>query len=199
MKKSTIKRRKRVMPASGHIPSEVVGNSNTQQDTSSPEPPYVAPALPVHLERRPPQPRKVRRKSTPTGEEQLRTQDDEPVRTALTRPPPTIDFTGFRPSSPLTFNGHVDGRKRPLSSDSSEQLTHRQNNDGDVPRAVVDEMQLDPSLRQSTATEQTETDRESYKAERRLQLQREIEGMQKDIEGIQEAQRTKERELASLL
>ncbi len=202
MKKSTIKRRKRVVPALGDAAQEPNSRSIPQQTTSSPEAPYLAPSLPVHLERRPPQPRKTRRKSTATGEDQVvQTEDDNSTHQRLfSRPPPTIDFTGFKPTSPLSMNG----RKRLLSnaSDPPEHPISGQYGQVDADPSktnAVNGMQLDPSLRQTTATattatkqNKTQTDRESYTAERRLQLQREIEG-------IRETLRVRERELGSLL
>lgn len=205
MKKSTIKRRKRVVPASSDAPPESNARSNTRPTTSSPEPPYLAPSLPVHLERRPLQARRsFRRSTTTTGEDQQpHPADDNFAPERLPRPPPTIDFTGFNPTSPLppSTNGVTNGRKRPLSlSDDPAGHGHsnRRDTETDASRAVtVDQMQLDPSLRQLTMTTVTTdqpqtTDRESFKAERRLQLQREIDG-------IREALSMRERELAGLL
>jgi GATA-binding protein, other eukaryote len=200
MKKATIKRRKRVVPATSDTPPAHGAKPATQDTTSSPEPPpYLAPSLPVHLERRPPQPRKPRRKSTATGEGAVSTEDDAGPQRTLPRPPPTIDFTGFKPTSPPSTNILINGRKRPLPIDASaERLTNGQTHNidtaFDASRGPADEMQLDPSLRQSMANgqAQTQTDRESYKAERRAQLQREIEGI-REVLGI------RERELAGLL
>jgi GATA-binding protein, other eukaryote len=201
MKKSTIKRRKRVVPAMAGTPPESTARSMTQHTTSSPEPPYLAPALPVHLERRPPQPRKGRRKSTAPSDDQLQLEDNsESPQRSTTRHPPTIDFTGFRPTSPPGTNGlTASSRKRPLSPGVGEREeehlpTNGVSNDNHTSRPLVDEMQLDPLLRQTTTTtaeQHTETDRESYKAERRNQLQREVER-------IREALRLKEKELANL-
>lgn len=215
MKKSTIKRRKRVVPATDDTPPEPDPRSTVQNATSSPEPPYLAPSLPVHLERRPPQPRKARRKSTATGEEhQLYPDEDRSThQRPCPRPPPTIDFTGFNPISPPLG---ISGRKRPLSTDSDALqqpvTTNGQTNlnTADSARETVDETRLDPSLRQTPTptpthahahapappTEQNQTasatDRESCKAERRAQLQ-------KDIEGIREMLELRERELEKLL
>lgn len=206
MKKSTIKRRKRVVPASGDGSQEAALRSNDPRNTtSSPGSPYLAPSLPVHLERRPPQHRRARPKSTNKGEDQQPSPEggDIPERT-VSRPPPTIDFTGYKPASAVSTNGLTNGRKRQLSlsNDSAEEsLTNGHNNDtgNESSRTTVDEMQLDPSLRQAnssaTTTEQTHaptTDRESYRAERKVQLQREIEG-------IREALRMRERELEDMV
>ena len=212
MKKSTIKRRKRVVPAMAGTPPEPGARTVPNQHmVSSPEPPYLAPALPVHLERRPPQPRKVRRKDTSNGDDHSHTEDSESPQRTTSRPPPTIDFTGFRPTHPPSVNGLANSRKRPLSSSGEHPSLNGRNNDNDndTSRTPVDETQLDPSLRQTAATTaalhslshshshshsetEAETDRESYKAEMRLQLEREVEG-------IREALRMKEGELAKLL
>lgn len=221
MKKSTIKRRKRVLPAPGDMPAELnVNLTITQHKISSPDAHHLAPSLPVHLERRPPQPRKGRRKTTMPGDDPISVDDPEYNNSrSLPRPPPIIDFTGFRPTSPpssISTNGvgHSNGRKRAHSPQFTERqhkpLTNGHPHDADpdpqpapTTTAAVDEMQLDPSLRQanpilsSTTAEhtqqtQTQSDRESYKAERRLQLQR-------DIEGMRQALRMKECELESLV
>ena len=213
LKKATIKRRKRVVPATGDPPSDSVVKSTTQKTASSPEPPYLAPSLPVHFERRPHQPRRGRRKSNTAGEDhQLNTKDDElSQRPSLTRPTPTIDFTGFKPASPPSPNGHghelLNSRKRSFSSSNDSpdhHFTNGHSNNTDVDTnietsraAAVDETQLDPSLRQTTTTargqtQTQKTDRESDKAERRLQLQTEIEG-------IRDALKMRERELAGLV
>ncbi len=210
MKKSTIKRRKRVVPATSGTPpdADAKGTRSHQHHASSPEPPYLAPALPVHLERRPPQPRKVHRKSSAPSDGQPHPEDgsESPPRN-ISRPPPTIDFTGFRPTlSPSTNGPPASNRKRPFSPSLKHQehsstinghhhkSNHNNDNDAATSRTIAEEMQLDPLLRQPTALPQTETetDRESYKAERRLHLQREVQG-------IREALQMKERELASLL
>lgn len=223
MKKSTIKRRKRVVPATNDTPPDAGFRSNTQHATSSPEPPYLAPSLPVHLERRPPQPRKPRRRSTATGDDHTPTRPDD-ISASHQRPfprsPPTIDFTGFKPpNSPINkTDGLINGRKRPLSTDTTptDQISDAQNNDTEAAErtaratadAEVEDMQLDPSLRHDITTttavttttttttvvpqQQAQAERESHKAERRMHLQREIEG-------IRDMLRERETELARLL
>ncbi|ERF76499.1 hypothetical protein EPUS_06161 [Endocarpon pusillum Z07020] len=208
MKKSTIKRRKRVVPALGDGSQEVALRSNDPRNTtSSPGSPYLAPSLPVHLERRPPQHRRARPKSTINGEDQQPSPEagNFPER-IVSRSPPTIDFTGYKPTSASTVstNGLGSSRKRHLSlSDASAEhhLANGHKNDagGESSKTTVDEMQLEPSLRRAkspaTTTEQTHTpttDGESYKAERKVQLQ-------KEIDGIREALRMRERELEGLV
>ncbi|KAF7513084.1 hypothetical protein GJ744_011350 [Endocarpon pusillum] len=210
MKKSTIKRRKRVVPASGDGSQEAALRSNDARNaTSSPGSPYLAPSLPVHLERRPPQHRRARPKSTSNGEGQQPSPEggDFPERT-VSRSPPTIDFTGYKPTSAsasaVNSNGLDSSRKRQLSlSDASAEHHlangHKNDTDSESSKTTVDEMQLEPSLRRAkspaTTTEQTHTptaDGESYKAERKVQLQREIDG-------IREALRMRERELEGLV
>ncbi len=206
MKKSTIKRRKRVVPASSGGSQEAVPRSQDPPNTtSSPGSPYLAPSLPVHLERRPPQHRRARPKSTSDGEDQQANHEsDDTAERTVSRPPPTIDFTGYKPTSAVGTNGLTNSRKRHLSvsNDSAEHhLTNSPNNDTNnkSPRSTVDEVQLDPTLRQADSSATTPeqmhappTDRESHKAERKMQLQREIEGMR-------EALRTRERELEGLV
>lgn len=211
MKKSTIKRRKRVVPAVSGTPPDLDTSGMTshhlQHHHASPEPPYLAPALPVHLERRLPQSRKVRPKSSVPSDGQPHSEDgSQSPRRNLPRPPPTIDFTGFRPiSSPSTDGLPASSRKRPFSPGQKRQeetsITNGHSNaspslnpidsDPSTLRSFADEMQLDPLLRPPMASKPTEPDRESYKTERRLHLQREVEG-------IRQALHIKEQELASL-
>jgi hypothetical protein len=168
----------------------------TLHTTSPPEVPSVARSLPVHLEQRPPQPRKGRQKSAATGDHELPTEDQDHAPATLPRAPPTIDFTGFRPPSPSHMNGLPNGRKRLLSSESTDDLTTRHKNESESASArarVDDDIQLDPSLRRTgTAMEQTPTDHGAHQGDRRVQLQSEIDG-------IREALKLKERELAGLL
>lgn len=191
MKKPTIQRRKRVAPAMGDTPHHPDMIAAAQQSTSSPEPPYLAPSLPVHLERRPLQPRKGRRKSTTTTGDRPYTEEDSSAPKTVPRAPSPIDFTGLTPTPPSSLNGAASGRKRLLSADSAADSPTGHSKRVDGTGVSADEMQLDPSLRAKTAAEETQTDRESYKAERRLQLQREIDG-------IREALRMREKELAAL-
>jgi GATA-binding protein, other eukaryote len=214
MKKSTIKRRKRVVPAIGDGTSEQAVRNFTQNTISSPEPPRLAPSRPVHLERRPPQPRKARRKSTTARDDQLQYDQNNKnnetyAQRTSSRPQPIIDFTGFNPV-PLTTpntNGQSNTKKRTLSisEDSAEHLTNGHSNTSaaapdrhpeSLGAETIDERHLDPSLRQqaqSTPASELETipDRETHKAERRRQLQSEIEDMrtalrarEKDLEGL---------------
>jgi GATA-binding protein len=91
-------------------------------------------------------------------------------------------------------------KKRPLSAANGEQenAQHSDTNSRNHAAAAtqaMDDMQLDPALvgigqRRSDDLEM-ETDRESYKAERRAQLLREAEDMREML-------RQKERELAEL-
>ena len=78
-----------------------------------------------------------------------------------------------------------------MSADSAARSPDGHSSKIDRTGVLADEMQLDPSLRATTAAEQTHTDRESYKAERRLQLQGEIEAIEKAL-------RMREKELAAL-
>jgi GATA-binding protein, other eukaryote len=204
MKKSMIKRRKRVAPALGDAapsPSEVASKTaEAGAELGEAESPYLAPALPVHLERRPRESRRGRRKDDADIAEQVQMDADPLAGRAVGRAPPTIDFTGYRPGSVHGMNGvrSRNGMKRPLSDDSIHHAVPNGHAHGHASSGMgVDEMPLDPSLRPTTGRgaaagqQQAQTERESYKAERRAQLQREVEG-------IREVLRIKERELAML-
>ena len=91
-------------------------------------------------------------------------------------------------------------KKRPLSAANGEQenAEHSDTNGRNHAAAAtqaMDDMQLDPALvgigQRRSAELEMETDRESYKAERRAQLLREAEDMREML-------RQKERELAEL-
>lgn len=216
MKKSTIKRRKRVMPASGELRQEPNAGLAVQHTTSSPEAPHIAPSLPVHLEQRPPQPRRQRQKNGIRDENQLgaavaAAAAAENSQQKLPRPPPPpIDFTNFRPTSPPAMNGgQPQGRKRPSSTEFATQPStdHLMDNNPNTPGSASTEvLQLDPSLRTSsmvetesamapttTTTTETDRDREPHKVEERRML------LQKEIEGMRESLMMKERELKTLL
>ena len=245
MKKSTIKRRKRVVPASGDAAADPNAKPQTQPTTSSPEPPYLAPSLPVHLERRPLQPRRsFRKNNTSTGEDLKSHPETHNSSTERTpRLPPTIDFTGFNPA---TSDLVPSTRKRPLppthdDNDSSSPADHQPPPNGHGPAAkrhdsdpesrtssspaTVDEMQfVDPCLRQQQQQQQqqqqpaitptTTTTTTMMETSQQLQLQPQIvmdddgeDGragrrrleLQREIEGIRAALEVRERELARLL
>ena len=94
MKKSTIIRRKRVVPASSEtdLDSDEASLAAPVSRSSS-HPPSYAPSLPVHLERRPPQSRRSRRRSVAPNEA------SSPPAIAAQRVPPSVDFTGYYPTS----------------------------------------------------------------------------------------------------
>jgi GATA-binding protein len=189
MKKSTIKRRKRVVPAyPDATPQTDPPTTTTRRGVSaSPDSPSIPPS---HLQEQ--------SHDTETSSQQL----------PRIRHPPTIDFTGYNP-------GHLDlppidaqrqmsrpnkNKKRPLSTANSEQENAQYSDTNGRSHAaaatqVMDDMQLDPALagigQQRSVDLEMETDRESYKAERRAQLLREAEDMREML-------RQKERELAEL-
>jgi GATA-binding protein, other eukaryote len=124
------------------------------------------------------------------------------------RQPPTVDFTGYNPGHldlpPIDAQRQIShpnkNKKRPLSAANGEpeNAQHSDTNGrGHAAAATqaMDDMQLDPALvgigQQRSVDLGMETDRESYKAERRAQLLREAENMR-------ELLRQKERELAEL-
>lgn len=182
MKKSTIKRRKRVVPAYPDIGPQP-DSANTQRPVSaSPDSPLMPPA---HLQEQ-------------SHENESPNQPLPPI-----RQPPSVDFTGYNPSHldlpPIDAQRQMThpnrNKKRSLSAANGGQdnlqpldLTNRSMTQG------MDDMQLDPALvgmGQRRSAELESTDRESYKAERRAQLVREAENMR-------ELLRQKERELAEL-
>ncbi len=120
----------------------------------------------------------------------------EPKHRQHSRPPPTIDFTGYNPSHYEPPNPLLQppAKKRSLSTANGE-IEERQQNSSESRNTAnqsMDDLQLDPALvgvgRPSTDQDAT-PDRESYKAERRAQLMREAER-------IREMLAAKERELA---
>ena len=185
MKKSTIKRRKRVVPAYPDVALETDSPATHQRLSAPPDSPSLPPA---HLQ----------------GQDlNIESQDRQlPPR----RQPPTIDFTGYNPSDldlpPIRDQSQTSRKdktkKRSLSTANSEStgmqgldLNGRANV---MASQAMDDMQLDPALvgiGRRRSTELEPTDRESYKAERRAQLVREAEGMREIL-------RQKERELADL-
>jgi GATA-binding protein, other eukaryote len=230
MKKSTIKRRKRVMPASGDLQAESNAGLSAQHSASSPETPYIAPSLPVHLEQRPPQPRRQRQKNGIRDENQLggaaaaaaaaaAPANTEDSQQKLPRPPPppppAIDFTNFRttsPQSPPAMNGsHPHGRKRPQSTEPAEQqqpstldpMDHDNPNPTTTPpppSSTTESLHLvDPSLRTSSMVMETGTETETEMGRDRATTAERKMALQKEIDGIREALEMKQRELMSLL
>ena len=187
MKKSTIKRRKRVVPAYPDVTPQTDPPTTRGHASASPDSPSMPPS---HL--------------------QEQSHDTETSSQPLPRihQQPTIDFTGYNPGhldlppiDPRRQMSHPNkNKKRPLSTANGEQENAQHsdtNGRGHAAAATqaMDDMQLDPALagigqRRSVDLEM-ETDRESYKAERRAQLLREAEDMREML-------RQKERELAEL-
>jgi GATA-binding protein, other eukaryote len=187
MKKSTIKRRKRVVPAYPDVTPQTDTPTTHRHVSASPDSPSMPPS---HL--------------------QEQSHDTETSSQPLPRihQPPTIDFTGYNPGHlelpPIDTQRQMShpnkNKKRPLSAANGEQESAQlsdTNGRGHAAAATqaMDDMQLDPALvgigqRRSVDLEM-ETDRESYKAERRAQLLREAEDMREML-------RQKERELAEL-
>ena len=190
MKKLTIKRRKRVVPAyPGVAPQPQPNSPATHRPLStSPAPtPTQSHYLPEQL----PQP------------------ESQDGRAQSSRLPPTIDFTGYNPipydppmlgerSPPTRTISHLP-KKRSLSTANGayEPAEFRTKNltTSSQTQQTTDDAQLDPALASLGCTRsngrESPSDRESYKAERRAQLMREAEE-------IRELLRAKERELADL-
>jgi GATA-binding protein, other eukaryote len=182
MKKSTIKRRKRVVPAYPDAAPQTDSANTNRPVSASPDSP---PTQPSHLQ-----------------EQSQETEGSNQPLPSI-RQPPTIDFTGYHPSHvelpPIDVQRQTThpnrNKKRSLSAANGNQdspqtfnLTNRSMTQG------MDDMQLDPALvgiGQRRSAELEPTDRESYKAERRAQLVREAENMREML-------RQKERELAEL-
>lgn len=184
MKKSTIKRRKRVVPAYPDAVSQIDSSAMHRRVSASPDSPALPPS---HLQ------------------EQTNTNEHSDRQLPPIRQPPTIDFTGYNPDldlPPIEIQSQASRtnktKKRSLSTANSEGAGMQNldlNGRGNATASqAVDEMQLDPALvgiGQRRSAELESTDRESYKAERRAQLVREAEDMREML-------RQKERELAEL-
>jgi GATA-binding protein, other eukaryote len=182
MKKSTIKRRKRVVPAYPDVAPQTDTATTHRGVSASPDSPSMPPS---HLQ------------------EQSHETEGSNLPLPRMRHPPTVDFTGYNPSHldlpPIDVQrqmSHLNRtKKRSLSAANGNQdnpppidSTGRSMTQG------MDDMQLDPALvgiGQRRSVELESTDRESYKAERRAQLVREAEDMREML-------RQKERELAEL-
>jgi GATA-binding protein, other eukaryote len=208
MKKATIKRRKRVVPATGDPQSDSTASLTAQNNVSLPDAPHIAPSLPVHLEQRPPQPRRHRQKSSAIGSEtHNRTESTEALQKALPRPPPPIDFTDFRPTDmPPAVSGPPQRRKRSPSPEPADHDALAPTREAES-LPMPDILQLDPSLRatgmkdvdpvaqaptQGRSGPVTDVAPEAPMTERRTALQREIAGMRETL-------LLKERELNTLL
>lgn len=181
MKKSTIKRRKRVVPAYPDAAPRTGSPVLQRTSSNSPDSPSIPP---IHL--------------TELGEI-VGNHHNAPqsASQATLRHPPTIDFTGYNPAQYDTLTSSLShtNRKRSLSTANGE-VESRQHGSTDARSTanLVDDMQLDPALAGigKPSTDQDATaDRQSYKAERRAQLMREADG-------IREMLAAKERELAEL-
>lgn len=191
MKKSTIKRRKRVVPAYPDVAPQTNSPASHRQVSRSPDSPSLPPS----------------RLQEQSHETQIPHQPLPRI-----RPPPTVDFTGYNPDSldlpPIDIQRQRSqsspnpnpNKKRSLSAANGEQENVEPTDSNTRANAAttqaMGDMQLDPALmgigqqRRSVDLE-IETDRESYKAERRAQLLREAEDMREML-------RQKERELAEL-
>jgi GATA-binding protein len=183
MKKSTIKRRKRVVPAYPDVAPQTDSSTTHQRVSASPDSPSMPPS---HL--------------------QEQSHDTEPPNQPLPRirHPPTVDFTGYNPG-PLDLPPIDAQRQMPHPNRNKKRSLSAANGNQDNSSLInstgrssvtqgMDEMQLDPALvgiGQRRSVERESTDRESYKAERRAQLVREAEDMREML-------RQKERELAEL-
>ncbi|OAP63043.1 hypothetical protein AYL99_02270 [Fonsecaea erecta] len=176
MKKSTIKRRKRVVPAYSDGVRPATSSSQQQpqqQQSASPEPVVPASAREPMLVDNPPWPKRK-------------------------RPPPTVDYTGYEPQSP------VDEARRTAQDSNEDYATRLQR-----AAAAAGDMQLDPALveagrrrqeQDATAVQQPEENSNganeqqggaAWRAERRAQLMREAEVMRAAL-------RAKEREIDDL-
>jgi GATA-binding protein, other eukaryote len=179
MKKSTIKRRKRVVPAYPDAGNDS-GLSITSDAPSNAEQTGSArhPASSLHE----------------LVQRDIRASERE-------RHPPTIDFTGYNPDAINDGPREVlppimpPSKKRSLSTTTGdgENASGAERGIRSESGRAMDEMQLDPALVNigRRSADQEESDRESYKAEKRARLLREAEG-------IRELLRAKEKELADL-
>lgn len=164
MKKSTIKRRKRVVPSYG----DGLSSQPSGTYTNSPDHPMA------------------------DSMEQTRSANTENAATRQ-RPPPTVDFTGYRPehrnqTSPATCAEDTD----------REDIPHTTERDDDKVRQVLvaaaaQGMQLDPALLQAEGKEAQATVQycNPRQAEKRAQLVREAQEMRAAL-------RAKEREIEEL-
>lgn len=177
MKKSTIKRRKRVVPAYPDV-----------------APPSGSPIVHRALSASPDTP------SVPTSRipERPHTSESTPEQQPPSRQPPTIDFTGYNPNqySPPVPAQSQPSKKRSLSTANEETNDRHQqsNTESRTTNQPIDDIQLDPALAhigRPSIDQDATTDRESYKAEKRAQLMREAEN-------IRQMLAAKERELAEL-
>ena len=172
MKKSTIKRRKRVVPAYPDV-LKPVSVAASQLESTSPEPT----ALSQH--------------------EQQASADNSPA-PKRRRPPPTVDYTGYVPQSSLSEAEHVshdtsdhysDHLLRAAAAAGTMQLDpalleagrRRQEQDASAAHQLEDR----------TNTASPEQERAAWKAERRAELMR-------DAEVMRAALRAKEREIDDL-
>lgn len=177
MKKSTIKRRKRVVPAYPEAPVTIGSPSETPVSTGSPDPMI----------------------------EDIDTGSEPSSSAKRMRLPPIIDFTGYRPdlttSDPAAYKEVNLPRRSPLLS--AAPLSRAQPATEDyamqaqlAAAAATDGMQLDPALNlppyHSRTSPTTSTDdNERLKTERRATLMREAEVMRAAL-------RAKEREIDEL-
>lgn len=172
MKKSTIKRRKRVVPAYPDAPKPDHGTSQANVSTS-PEP------------------------VSPTQEPQQESNDGAPA-PKRRRPPPTVDYTGYVPES---TSGNAEASiPRPIDDYTVQAQLAAAAAEGmqldpaltDAGRPQQEEAAAeDPKDRTAADTTDDEVKREALRAERRTQLMREAEVMRAAL-------RAKEREIDEL-
>jgi len=174
MKKSTIKRRKRVVPAYPDAHRQEA-NASQQIVSMSPEP------------------------TSPEQDGQQESADSTPA-PKRRRPPPTVDYTGYVPENPTT-DGPSSAQKSPEDYTVQLQLAAAAAEGIHLDPALVNasrgQREPDATTPQgrdtaaNTNTTATDQDREHSRSERRAQLMREAEVMRAAL-------RAKEREIDDL-